>query len=206
MKLLQSILKLYDYDDFHINQREDFIVHRYIKDTSGKFVDACENQISAAGLSKLSELVGLSDYDLLKSKEADSVAANDKFVTYHQRQLIIPETFTNAKGKKSIATSFKTFLLSKTKKIIGIIGISIIHNIKTLRSNLEINPSLSPAQLECLYFLVMGCTMKQISKHMNISHRTVEHYIETIKNKLDCQVRSELVAKGLMIPAIRERL
>jgi DNA-binding CsgD family transcriptional regulator len=42
---------------------------------------------------------------------------------------------------------------------------------------------------------VRGRTAKEISEHIKISRRTVEHHIEHIKEKSRCRTRSELVDK-----------
>ncbi len=54
---------------------------------------------------------------------------------------------------------------------------------------------LSKRESECAYYLTRGMTMKLIAKTMDLSPRTVEFYIENIKDKLSCNSRSELIAK-----------
>lgn len=43
---------------------------------------------------------------------------------------------------------------------------------------------LTPKQAEIAAYLVMGATAKQCARHLGISHRTVETYIEEIKQKI----------------------
>ena len=41
---------------------------------------------------------------------------------------------------------------------------------------------------------------------MELSHRTVEHYLAAVKEKLGCKTREELIAKALQMPLIKEKL
>ncbi|MBT4879412.1 MAG: helix-turn-helix transcriptional regulator [Alphaproteobacteria bacterium] len=36
--------------------------------------------------------------------------------------------------------------------------------------------------------------MKETARHINISHRTVESYCESLKMKFDCATKSELIS------------
>lgn len=53
---------------------------------------------------------------------------------------------------------------------------------------------LTTRQLTCLKLLAQGMSMREIGEHLNLSRRTVEHYIATIKTKLNCRNRMELIA------------
>jgi DNA-binding CsgD family transcriptional regulator len=53
---------------------------------------------------------------------------------------------------------------------------------------------LSKREQECLKYLLQGKTAKEIGAALSISYRTVESYIESIKNKLGCWSKNELCA------------
>lgn len=55
---------------------------------------------------------------------------------------------------------------------------------------------LSKKKLECLYYLVRGKTAREIASILNISPRTVEHYLEDIKFKWGCCSKSSLIELG----------
>lgn len=56
------------------------------------------------------------------------------------------------------------------------------------------NPyQLSPRELETLFLLLRGKTAKQIAEVLNLSKRTVESYIEQIKNKFGCHNKAEVL-------------
>lgn len=54
--------------------------------------------------------------------------------------------------------------------------------------------NLSVRQTECLFYLSQGRTYKEIAREMNISPRTVEYYIEIIRDKTGCARKYELVS------------
>ena len=52
---------------------------------------------------------------------------------------------------------------------------------------------LSKQQQLCLFFLKNGMTYKEIASEMNLSPRTIEHYMAIIKKKTNLYSRSGLV-------------
>lgn len=52
--------------------------------------------------------------------------------------------------------------------------------------------SLSAKEKTCLKYVFKGFTAPQIAQALELSERTIEHYMESIKNKLDCHSKSEL--------------
>lgn len=56
---------------------------------------------------------------------------------------------------------------------------------------------ISPREVECINHLLRGKTSKQIGKTLLLSHRTVEFYISSLRDKLDCHNKSELIEKIL---------
>lgn len=59
-------------------------------------------------------------------------------------------------------------------------------------SNIPIH--LSKQQSRCLTYLAQGNSTKEIASFLNISPRTVEHYIEIIRNQLNCKTTKQLMA------------
>lgn len=54
--------------------------------------------------------------------------------------------------------------------------------------------SLSKQQSTCFNFLIQGITAKEIANKMNLSVRTVEHYLENIRKILDCKSSKDLIS------------
>jgi len=124
----------------------------------------------------------------------------------------------NAEGGINIYKSQKCPLYSKQGKIIGVFGISTVYNDQILLDNIrnkenfiikfvstqdDVHSSmlgcLSRRQIECLFHVLRGMTIKEIAICMRLSPRTIEHYLETVKDKLNCKSRSQLVAKVVEI-------
>lgn len=53
----------------------------------------------------------------------------------------------------------------------------------------------SARQMDCIFGILDGKTAKDISQEHNLSVRTVENYINTLKIKLDCDKKNELIKK-----------
>ena len=53
---------------------------------------------------------------------------------------------------------------------------------------------LSPQRGKCFTYLVQGKSCKEIAKEMNLSVRTVEHYIAKLRHDLGCKSSKELIA------------
>jgi DNA-binding CsgD family transcriptional regulator len=57
----------------------------------------------------------------------------------------------------------------------------------------------SRRERECLYYLSRAKTAKEISRILNVSTRTIEHYIENIKIKTGISTRTELIAYAISL-------
>ena len=56
---------------------------------------------------------------------------------------------------------------------------------------------LSKRQSQCLYHVLRGKSAVAIAKILGLSPKTVEYYIDEIKNKMRCQNKSELIEKSV---------
>jgi DNA-binding CsgD family transcriptional regulator len=65
---------------------------------------------------------------------------------------------------------------------------------------------LTKRQEDCLFYLTIGMTKKEIAKNTQLSPKTVEHYLDAVKIKLNCHNRSELIKKALNMICIQHRL
>lgn len=55
---------------------------------------------------------------------------------------------------------------------------------------------LTPRQRQCGILLLQGHTQKEIAKHLALSPRTVETYINQLRQKLECRNKAELILKA----------
>jgi DNA-binding CsgD family transcriptional regulator len=206
MNIFQNILKSgnLDIQNMDFDSIEELPCHTYIKDKEGKFV-ACNNiLVRNAGFTAANDLIGLNDFDVLRFEQAQLIKLNDDKVLHSDKPLILREEAVLRNGFRMQVTSIKSLLRSHTKKIIGIIGLSVLHH-----GVVEVTNGccfLNARHLDCLYYLTKGYTAKEISQVLNLSHRTVEHHFEFIRLKLKCTRRSALIAKAMLIPEIKARL
>lgn len=56
---------------------------------------------------------------------------------------------------------------------------------------------LTKRECECVFLLIRGKTAKEIADLLSLSKRTIESYIENIKNKMHCQSKAELLVKAV---------
>lgn len=57
---------------------------------------------------------------------------------------------------------------------------------------------LSTREYECVFLLIRGKSAKEIGMLLSLSKRTVESYIENIKNKMDCKNKAEILVKAVL--------
>jgi DNA-binding CsgD family transcriptional regulator len=59
----------------------------------------------------------------------------------------------------------------------------------------SLHTTLTRREMECLALTMLGKTAKFIAKELCLSHRTVENYLESIKDKLQVRTKPELIGK-----------
>ncbi len=159
--------------------------------------------------------IGKKPYDILTKESADFSVKMDDSVMREKKIKIYERDFIRKDGKIYQNLVIKSPWYDNEDKIIGIFGCSISLGIHALAQSLhvvsglgllsknEVNPNssknnkvyLSKQQLSCAKLLVAGLTAKEIASQLNLSHRTVEAYLEHIKNKLYCRNKTDLVLK-----------
>lgn len=58
-------------------------------------------------------------------------------------------------------------------------------------------PKLSVRESECFYFILRGKSLNAISQILKLSVRTVESYVNTLRHKLQCETKSDLIGYGV---------
>lgn len=67
----------------------------------------------------------------------------------------------------------------------------------TLNDN-ENKYELTNRECECVFLLIRGKSAKEIGALLSLSKRTIESYIENIKNKMDCKNKAEILVKAVL--------
>lgn len=63
--------------------------------------------------------------------------------------------------------------------------------------------SITERQMEVLFYLLRGKTSKEIGKLLHLSQRTIESHIIQLKNTFDCDTKSELIEKAIMLGLVQ---
>ncbi len=67
------------------------------------------------------------------------------------------------------------------------------------RSTFRVKPvlSLSSREAQCLRMFVKGLSARAIGEELDLSRRTVESYLESVKSKLGCFNKTELIIAAI---------
>jgi DNA-binding CsgD family transcriptional regulator len=174
-------------------------------------------------------IIGKNDFECFWKKDAEFFRQND-CEALNQGKKTVLEYVPTASGTFT-ELSYKTRLYCPKEGLVGVLGLSLLLlgnelNISTLAKNQanlltnknpisplfktndknKVNYQLTSRQIECLYFLAKGMTAKQIGRELNISQRTIEHYLENLKNKLGCHSKYDLINKALEFTPIKDKL
>ncbi len=196
-----------------LNQLSDLFVWQ--KDINLNFVDLNQSAAAAFGFKNPSQARGKSDFDIPSklAEFANVFREHDSWVMRYGKKLKLLEIQPCANDEWKVLHVVKEPYY-ENDKIAGVIGYSLdITNtyIKLdqilMRERKKIDPDFSAQKLkfltvresECLFFLLRNCTAKQIASILNISYRTVEHYVEMLKVKFHCQTKPELIRKAMQL-------
>lgn len=182
--------------DHILNTLDTTVADIYWKDKKGRYLGVNKTFLNFASLQSYDDVIGKTDWDLCWAEQAPIMRENDSEVIYMgiAKKCIEPSKIGN---KIKLFLNHKRPLRSRTGKIIGVFGMSImLDGDRTAFSNFTAQ-GLSKRQTECLYYLTRGKTAKEIANILNLSCRTVEHYLDTIKTKWNCNSRQELLEIAL---------
>ncbi len=205
-------------------------VHVYWKNENGLYLGCNDLSAERANLSSRTEIIGISDCDIPYNvwhlaKLQDIEVMHSKETKY----FFNTATYNNFPDFIDYFT-IKSPLFNQDNKLVGVFGISYylsetdtknklaallcsdisvetskIHNaLSNIHAGKEL--CLSKRQAECLFYLVRGMTYKQIANVIGLSHKTVEHHIQTLKIKLNCKNKSQLVTEALHLDFIKKNL
>lgn len=202
----------------------------YSKDIKGCYLSSNQTMLEVNNIPSEQDILGATDYDLTWKEQAPVLIQNDQEVIQtNKAKTYIEPVWLNGKLLQCYI-SHKTPLRTSLGKVIGVFGLSFLLEdenslINTVNEVSALSNSslckqiqhvgaqpflrgrhLTKRQMDCLYYLVKGMTIKQIANTLNLSPKTVEHYLDAVKVKLKCRNRTELIATALQMPAIREQL
>lgn len=183
--------------DHILNTLDTTAAHVYWKDKLGHYLGTNNNMLNYNAFSSYGDIIGSTDFDHSWAEQAPIWRKNDLEVinTGISKKCIEPCKKDN---QIVLFISHKEPLRSKTGKIIGVLGTSILLNRKKpFFSNIHPD-GLSKRQAQCIYYLMRGKTAKEIAKILHLSSRTIEHYLDSVKIQWNCSSRSELIEKAFI--------
>ena len=190
------------------------------KDKNSVFLGCNINNAKAIQLEHPEDIIGLSDIDLVDQTEesAQFHKTHDQIAIEGYTVKTLHPSFRHSDNK----TYFQTKKIFKQREeAVGIIYHCIEFFIPTLftkmqevdkrnapsvmlplyyelESNIYNNPyHFSPRELECLFCMLRGMSAKQIGNFLGLTKRTIEFYIDNIKNKVGCSKKSQLLDLAL---------
>lgn len=194
------------------------------KDMNSVYLKGNLNTARLFGFKHIDELTGITDYELpcKAAEDANLFIEQDKKTKEHASTLVLDiRCYANDQIKALLIN--KSLFFDPTSKPLGIVCNCLEINNHTLKdigillsktdtpskktntqkaSNFYLNASyegikLSKRQSQCLFYLLRGKTIKTIANILNLSPRTIETYIDDIKNKMHCRTKEELIEKAI---------
>lgn len=179
--------------------------------------------LESIGLSKQEDILGKSMHECCSSMEdADLYVFQDKRILNGGEVQFNLDLPTLHDGTKRAILTKKGPLLNEYNEIIGVIGLGYELNKDTYRNIMSLltplglkfdnfinnetrkldsyvynNIEFTKRQAQILSYLLRGETAKLTAERLNLSHRTVEFYVEKIKEKLKCHTKLEIVNKAI---------
>lgn len=189
-----------------------------VKDLNSIFLYANKEYAKIVGIKNHEDIKGMSDYDMPSAIRncADTFREQDKLVIANRKPIktIYIHPFFGEVWKVYIFT--KTLFINNEQHVIGTIfhGIEVtndaIFNLNsvltqtysatgTLKNDLNgpEGTKITTRQLECLFYILRGKTIKEIARLLNISHRTVEVHLEQLKLKFNTQSKNQLINRAI---------
>lgn len=193
------------------------------KDKKGVYLGVNQQFLKVSDLQSFDDVVGNKDTDFIWAEQAHTMMLHDQEVISTGNTNFYLEAAKSPNHDIIQYFNYKTPLKSRAGKIIGVFGISIpvmdadsmakAVNETAMLINKQLNKTkpgpqllLSKQQKYCLCYLVRGMTYKQIAAKLQLSSKTVEHYLNRVKVKMNCKSRADLVEKALQFEEIKNEL
>ncbi len=180
------------------------------KDSNLRYLGCNANFAQAMQLSHVDKIIDLSDADLPGTEV-------DYYFHKNNDELVLAGQTVKAlhKSDSSLFSLVKQPLLDADKNVCGVIFhcqevmandflTHIYHTDKKYKPqavNYRIGSSntrnLSEREMECLFYLLRGMSARAIAECLQLSKRTVETYIENIKNKFGCDTKAILLVQAV---------
>lgn len=194
-----------------------------VKDTDSVFVNFTHDLAKLVGWKSAENAYGKTDYDFpCKASEfASEFIRIDKIVLGSGKKMSTLDIQPYAEGWR-LTLFEKTPIKDKNGNVVGTFnsGIDVtqislfkayalLYKLDNQLMKQDLKPAsyilteahsplpLTEKQENCLFLLIRGKSIKEIAKILGISPRTVESHMESIKNRLDCRSKSDIIEKAM---------
>lgn len=135
----------------------------------------------------------ISDHEI-NHRHLSNIDIIEKYIIYFK--IHAAELITQAhQYKVVIPVNISISSLNNYEVILPKLKHNVFHELKDIRLVCnENNATFTKRETECIFLMILGKTTKEIAKEMNISPRTIEDNINSIKFKLGCSFKSQIVS------------
>ncbi len=190
------------------------------KDKTSTYLGANEYFAHSVGLKSIQEIIGKKDIDLPWAEDAEAFRESDRFVLQGNSIINAKEPRWHPEGQCLLIIN-KVPLKDKKNRIIGVLGmlqklsaegkhilpqkndpivipLACKEILLNLRKISEI--PLTHREVECLSLFLSGYSIKESSYCLGISHKSIEAYRKSVKDKMGVRHKFQLIeliqAKG----------
>lgn len=171
------------------------------------------------GLSSKDDILGVSDFDLFPTDEAQQYQAQDTMVLQGHEKKFINISTSSKHGRIFCITHKRPLCIND--QIVGVIGhtdyftkdlypaliVALNHikpdptvsNTSSFKGRSYADIYFTPREISVLSCYLRGYTAKQIASLLHLSAKTIESHIANIKIKLHCEKRSDIYDKAFEI-------
>lgn len=166
-------------------------IHFFNQDYDGLVLFANKVTMDFFGAENESDFIGKS-LDTLHSQEGhvEQWISNSRAVMQDKAPRQFIDSALTKTGKIQWFRTYRAPLYGHRGNVLGIHGLSIPVSEQSLIP-------LTNRQTACLCLLAKGLTHKQIGLELGLAAKTVEHYLDAVKLKLNCESRSDLIMQAI---------
>jgi DNA-binding CsgD family transcriptional regulator len=188
----------------------------FMKDKESRFIDANQSFIKSAGFKNIEQMRSLTDYEMPWCNLAKEYIKDDQTVITEGCLLSI-EPFKHCNGHHQVLFTQKSRFIDEQTQSEGIVGFATAMEWNNIKAMIPMNiekdlptlkisdqlfdlliekfspQALTKREAEVFFYLLHGLSYRQIANQLNLSMRTVEDYVEKIKDKLRCDNKQQLI-------------
>lgn len=185
-------------------------MYSWSKDKNNRFMSSCEGLAMLADLDGPASLIHKSDHDLVWGNRVNQYNAGD-VIALSGRVVRQHELISVRGGHTLHIVVTKSPLYNAHGHVVGTIGSGIDLTHYAINKSFGINNAggriclgqefgntyLTNREVDTLREILLGGTCATIALRLNISKRTVEQYIDTLKLKLQCKTKGDIIATAV---------